>query len=126
MAEQRGFELPIGFRKYPFEMSAENPLMCRKSPTERNPAKGARIWPYTAFSQWLCLGPDMVVLGHRIKGGQTIDSLCASSSISITVFCAIIRGKARAKGPVLVCRRVGQEFEFEQFLKLESIPPKTL
>ena len=41
------------------------------------------------------------------------------------VFCAIIRGKARAKGPVLVCRRVGQEFEFEQFLKLESIPPKT-
>jgi len=26
----KGFELPIGFSKYPFEMSTEFPLMCRK------------------------------------------------------------------------------------------------
>ena len=30
LADQRGFKLPIGFSKYPFEMSAEFPLMCRK------------------------------------------------------------------------------------------------
>ena len=30
LADQRGFELPIGLSKYPFEMSAEFPLMCRK------------------------------------------------------------------------------------------------
>jgi hypothetical protein len=27
VADQRGFELPIGFPKYPFEMSAEFPIM---------------------------------------------------------------------------------------------------
>ena len=30
LADQRGFKLPIGFSKYPFEMSAEFPLLCRK------------------------------------------------------------------------------------------------
>jgi hypothetical protein len=30
LADRRGFELPIGFSKYPFEMSAKFPLMCRK------------------------------------------------------------------------------------------------
>ena len=30
MADQRGFKLPIGFSKYPFEMSGEFPLMCGK------------------------------------------------------------------------------------------------
>lgn len=30
VVDQRGFKLPIGFPKYPFEMAAEFPLMCRK------------------------------------------------------------------------------------------------
>jgi hypothetical protein len=30
LADRKGFKLPIGFSKYPFEMSAEFPLMCRK------------------------------------------------------------------------------------------------
>ena len=30
LADRKGFKLPIGFSKYPFEMSVEFPLMCRK------------------------------------------------------------------------------------------------